>query len=212
MRGSRVVAWALAASLGAIPLGAQGDGAVAGSVTVPGPGLSGVVVYLVPARGTRSTPPRPFATQIDQRDLRFVPRVIAATPGTTVSFPNSDPVMHNVFHPSERAGGGFDLGTYPPGEARSFTFRSEGAYVIFCHVHPEMVAYVVVIASPHRAVTDEHGAFRIDSITPGTYYLRTWHRRLRTNEQIVRVSANGVTRVVLPLKFGFPVEPRTSGR
>ena len=188
------------------------DGAIAGRVTMPAPGISGAVVYLVPVTGTRNAPGRPFTTQIDQRDLRFVPRVIAATPGTTVSFPNSDPVMHNVFHPSLRANASFDLGTYPPGEERSFTFRDEGAYVIFCHVHPEMVAYVVVIASRYRAVTDDHGAFRIDSIAPGTYRLRTWHRRLRMHEQIVRVTGHGVTRIVLPLKFGFPVEPRASER
>lgn len=185
------------------------DGTVSGTVTAPTPGMGGVVVYLIPATSARVPAVAPLSAQIDQRDLRFVPRVIAVSPGSTVSFPNSDPVMHNVFIPSMRAGG-FDLGTYPQGERRSFTFDDEGAYVIFCHVHPEMVAYVVVVASPYRAVTDDEGRFKLDGVAPGIYHLRTWHRRLRTQDRVVSVAANGAVRVDLTLKYGFPVGPRVA--
>ena len=84
--------------------------------------------------------------------------------------------------------------------------------MIFCHVHPEMVAYVVVIGTPYRAVTDADGRFRVDNVAPGTYRLRTWHRRLQTHEEIVTVSANRVTAVALPLKIGYPIEPRSRSR
>ena len=189
-------------------LPAQG-GVVSGTVTAPAPGMGGVVVYLIPASSARMPAAAPLSAQIDQRGLRFVPHVIAVSPGSTVSFPNSDPVMHDVFHPSIRAGG-FDLGMYPQGERRSFTFDDEGAYVIFCHVHPEMVAYVVVVASPYRAVTDDDGRFKLDGVAPGTYHLRTWHRRLRTQDHVVSVAANGTVRVNLTLKYGVPVEPRAA--
>ncbi|MDO8501172.1 MAG: carboxypeptidase regulatory-like domain-containing protein [Gemmatimonadaceae bacterium] len=185
------------------------DGMVSGTVTAPAAGMGGVVVYLIRAASARVPAIAPLSAQIDQRGLRFVPRVIAVSPGSTVSFPNSDPVMHNVFHPS-RHGGGFDLGTYPQGERRSFTFDDEGAYVIFCHVHPEMVGYVVVVASPYRAVTDDEGRFKLDGVAPGTYHLRTWHRRLRTQDQVVSVAANGAVRVDLTLEYGLPVEPRSA--
>ena len=187
------------------------DGMVSGTVTAPAPGMGGVVVYLIPAASARVPAVAPLSAQIDQRDLRFVPRVIAVSPGSTVSFLNSDPVMHNVFSPSMRAGG-FDLGTYSQGERRSFTFDDEGAYVIFCHVHPEMVAYVVVVASPYRAVTDDEGRFKLDGVAPGTYHLRTWHRRLRTQDHVVTVAANGAVRVHLTLKYGLPVEPQAAER
>jgi hypothetical protein len=131
------------------------------------------------------------------------------SPRSIVSFPNSDPVMHSVFHPSMRAAG-FDLGTYPQGEQRSFTFDDEGAYVIFCHVHPEMVAYVVVVASPYRAVTDDKGRFKFDGVAPGIYHLRTWHRRLRTQDHVVSVAARGAARVKLTLEYGVPIEPRAT--
>jgi plastocyanin len=186
-------------------------GAVRGTLTVPNPGIAGIVVYLVPTVTSAVPAVSPLAAEMDQRDLRFVPRVIAVTPGSTVSFSNSDPVLHNVFHPLQRAGG-FDLGTWPQGERRTFTFDEEGAFVIFCHVHPEMVAYVVVVASRYHAVTDENGRFRLDGVTPGTYRLRTWHRRLRTHDQLVSVVANGVARVDLSLQYGFPIEPRAAER
>jgi plastocyanin len=207
----RLIAGVIFASALSLPharLAAQ-DGTVSGTLTAPVPGMGGVVVYLIPSVPTRMPAVAPRSAQIDQRDLQFVPRVIAVSPGSTVSFPNSDPVMHNVFHPSLRAGG-FDLGTYPQGERRSFTFDDEGAYVIFCHVHPEMVAYVVVVASPYRVVTDDAGRFKLDGVAPGTYHLRTWHQRLRTQDHVVVVAANGAVRVDLTLAFGLPVEPRSA--
>lgn len=187
------------------------EGSVLGTVAVPAAGITAIVVYLVPEGASRMRSTAPVNAQIDQRNLKFVPRAVAVTPGSEVAFPNSDPVMHNVFHPS-LGSAGFDLGTYPQGERRSFTFADEGAYVIFCNVHPEMVAYVVVVASPYRAVTDESGRFRIDGVAPGTYRLRTWHRRLRTEDRLVSVTAGGVVRMTLDLGYGFPVEPRTGRR
>ena len=184
-------------------------GVVSGTITTPAPGMGGIVVYLTPATPARVPAAAPLSGQIDQRNLQFVPRVIAVSPGSTVSFPNSDPVMHSVFHPGTRAGG-FDLGTYPQGEQRSFTFDDEGAYVIFCHVHPEMVAYVVVLATPYRTVTDDEGRFKVAGVAPGTYHLRTWHRRLQTQDRVVSVAANGAVRVNLTLKYGVPVEPRAA--
>jgi hypothetical protein len=105
---------------------------------------------------------------------------------------------------------GFDLGTWSPGESRSFTFGAEGAYVILCHVHPEMVGYVVVVASPHRAVTDDHGRFRLEGVAPGTYRLRTWHRRLQTREQRVTVATSGSARIELSLRYGSAGVPTTN--
>lgn len=183
------------------------SGTIRGMATVPGPGVTAVAIYLVPT--AEAAHAAPTAAVVDQRDLRFVPRVVVVSPGSRVSFPNSDPVLHNVFHPAQRSEA-FDLGTYPEGEQRSFTFAKEGAYVIFCHVHPEMVAYVVVVDSPYHTVSGEDGRFRIEGVAPGTYHLLTWHRRLRTRDQLVTVPANGSVDVTLSLQYGFPVEPRAA--
>lgn len=113
---------------------------------------------------------------IDQRHLRFAPRVVGAAAGTTVEFQNSDEIMHNVFSP-ERRGANFDLGTYPQGESRTHTFDEPGSFVILCHVHPEMAAWIVVSESPWVAATDESGVFTISSLPPGGYELVGWYRR-----------------------------------
>lgn len=197
------VAWAQATAH------AQGS-TIHGEATAPAAGIGGVVVYLVPTAPAALALP-PLTVQMDQRDLRFVPQVIAITPGSTVSFSNSDAIMHNVFSP-RRSTGGFDLGTYPKTERRSFTFREEGAHVILCHVHPEMVAYVVAVASPYRAVSDAAGKFRIEGVAAGTYRLRTWHRRLRTIERLVVVPASGDVHVDLSLALGSPSPPRATDR
>jgi plastocyanin len=181
---------------------------VSGLATAPDSNVSGIVVYLVPSGALAPVPPA--RAQIDQRNLAFVPRVVAVSPGSLVGFRNSDAVMHNVFHPGKRMGG-FDLGTYPEREARSFVFADEGAYLILCHVHPEMAAYVVVVASPYRTVTDDDGSFRIDGVAPGTYRVRTWHRRLKSHDKLVTVGAEGA-RLQLELTVGKPSEPGVAPR
>lgn len=208
MRPRTLAALAVLALGGQLPpldAGAQG-GVIDGTVTVPNTGITGVVVWLIPDAAPGARAVTPLKAQMDQRDLRFVPRVVAVTPGSTVVFSNSDRVRHNVFHPMQR-NDGFDLGTWPPGESRSFTFGAEGAYVILCHVHPEMSGFVVVVASPYLAVTDDRGRFHLDGVAPGTYRLRTWHRWLETREQRVTVPEGGPARVELSLKYGDATGP-----
>lgn len=201
--------WRLALAVMAwlVPLvsaGAQG-GTVTGTVTVPNASVTDVVVYLVPDAPGGSAA-KALTAAMDQRDLRFVPRVIAVTPGSTVVFSNNDRVMHNVFHPRQ-ASEGFDLGLWAPGQSREFTFAREGAFVMLCQVHPEMVGYVVVVDSPYRAVTDGQGRFRMDGVAPGKYVLRTWHHRLEAHHVEVTVADGGVVRVELALKFGKTADP-----
>lgn len=190
-----------------LPLAVRAQsGGIAGSIVVPNTGITDVVVYLVPASARDDAAANPITAKVDQRDLSFVPRVVAVPPRSTVVFSNSDRVMHNVFHPWQSRDG-FDLGLWAPGESRSFTFREEGAYVILCQVHPEMVGYVIVVASPYRAVTDDHGRFHFDGVAPGTYLLRTWHHRLGPHEERVTVPDSGVVHVELALKYGKAASP-----
>ena len=205
MNGRRALAALALAWLPSVAAIGQ-SGAIHGTVTVPSAGITGVLVYLIPEAASGIPAVKPETTAMDQRDLRFVPGVVAVTPGSTVVFSNSDRVMHNVFHPWQSSAG-FDLGLWAPGESRNFMFAKEGAYVILCQVHPEMVGYVVVVASPYRALTDEHGRFHLDSVAPGTYRLRTWHHRLATHEERVTVLDGGLARIELLLKYGKAAAP-----
>ena len=109
---------------------------------------------------------------LDQRNLSFSPHVLVVRVGTTVDFPNNDRVFHNVF--SFRDGKRFDLGMYPVGTLRQVVFDQPGLSRIFCNIHPNMAAYVIVVDSPYFARADESGAFTIAAVPPGNYTYHAW--------------------------------------
>jgi plastocyanin len=148
------------------------------------------VVYIGEIAGREFEPSTGIAV-IDQRGIRFVPHVLAVQVGTVVEFPNNDTVLHNVFAPSP-TGDLFHLGTYPSGVTRSHRFDEPGEVVLLCNVHPEMEAYILVVATPFMAVTDEKGAFTITGVPPGTHTLRVWHPRLKgeAKEIVIREGAS----------------------
>jgi hypothetical protein len=96
--------------------------------------------------------------------------------------------MHNVFGPGTRGGDAFDLGTYPVGEYATWTFEREGLHIVLCHIHPEMVAYVIVSRAPFHAVTAGDGTFEIEDVPPGRYRASVWHARRSRDTTTVRVS------------------------
>ena len=135
----------------------------------------GVVVWLTPipnvsavaTGGNQATMP-----QIVQRNKRFETPLLAVQVGTVVDFPNLDPFFHNVF--SLFDGKRFDLGLYEAGATRSIRFDRPGVCYIFCNIHSEMSATVIVVDSPYFAVLDTPGEFRIASVPRGRYLLNVW--------------------------------------
>jgi plastocyanin len=132
---------------------------------------------------------------LDQRDLAFHPRMTTVPPGTTVAFRNSDALRHNVFSPSG-PGHGFNLGTYPQAVIAYHTFVAPGTYTILCHVHPDMLAYVVVTPAEFIALVDTSGTFRFSGVPPGRWVLQLWQRADTLSIPIV-VPATGTLRVQL---------------
>jgi plastocyanin len=155
--------------------GAAPAGSVKGTVT--GSGGTAVANAVVMLEGAGLPAPRPAGRAvIDQRDQTFVPHVLAVAVGTTVDFPNHDPMLHNVFSASPAKK--FDLGMYNQGETRSVTFDTPGVVRIGCNVHPKMEAFVVVHANAFVAVTDAQGAYTLTGVPPGSYQVRVWHEHL----------------------------------
>jgi plastocyanin len=176
---------------------------VQGAVVNGGTPLSEAAVYLE-ALDQPSEPQAPDQNAtIDQIHLRFVPSVVVVPPGTEVRFLNSDPLPHNVFGPGGRVDE-FDLGTYPQGLFQVHRFDEEGVHMVLCHIHPQMVAYVVVANALHRATTSADGLFSMDGVPPGRYRLHAWHpRRPRESFQTdIVVESTGVSGLRITLGSG----------
>ena len=71
---------------------------------------------------------------------------------------------------------------------------------LLCNVHAEMSAYVVVFDNPYFAVTAKDGSFKIENVPPGTYKLKTWHEKLKSVEQEVKVEGGKTVEADFVLK------------
>jgi plastocyanin len=157
---------------------------VSGTVVVKGVRSSADAVITLEAPGLALSPPA-APVKIDQKGFRFIPHVVAVQTGTTIRFLNNDPEPHNVYSPEGR----YNLGTWPTGDTRDYTFKKPGIYSQLCNIHPDMLAYVVVVDTPHFAVTDAKGAFAIRNVPPGKYTLVAWHEKKDGFEREIEVVA-----------------------
>ncbi len=156
---------------------------------------AGAVVSLHAPQLQLAPPSEPV--RIEQRGFRFVPQVIAVQAGTTVRFVNADPEPHDVYSPEGR----YNLGVWPTGESKDLVFGTPGVYRQLSNIHPDMLGWVVVLATPLFAVTDEDGRFEIRDVPAGPYRLEVW-----------RAQQDGLAREVVvepekPLELELAVEP-----
>ncbi len=135
--------------------------------------VADTVVYYLPKGGDLRTVPGRFS--VDTRSKGFSPSLLVVPAGSTVSFPNRDTILHNVF--SRSGANGFDLGFYGPGVAREHTFRRPGLVVVNCSVHQSMRANILVLSTPYFTRPDRNGRYRLDNLPAGTGSLVFWHPR-----------------------------------
>ena len=172
---------------------------------------TGVILWLEAVDRTAPASGPPKRVQMIQRDKRFTPHVIAVTLGSTVDFPNFDPIFHNAF--SNFAGQPFDIGLYPPGTNRSWVFRQPGIVRVFCNIHPTMSAVIGVFATPWFTVTPASGKFSIADVPPGDYQVRLYHERavpenLQALERRIHVPDSGLTLPLISIsETGFVPAP-----
>lgn len=193
-----------------------GAGSITGTVKVRGlRSPANILIYLAKApavvvdlSGARFV--------MDQRNLTFLPHILPVPVGATVSFPNNDKVDHNVFSLSRTKK--FSLGSYKPGAIKTVRFDKPGIVELRCDVHAEMLAYIMVMKSPYFTVTDAKGRFEIPdfnllelsgiqgitNISPGKYFIKTWHEKLKTKKQAVSLRDYGKVAVQLDLMRGTP--------
>ncbi len=170
-------------------------GDVKGKITARGMRtLENIVVYVDTIPGKTFLPPVQHAV-IDQVQMVFVPHVLVIVKGTTVNFLNDDPVQHNVYWPAinHDRSKAHNMGTWPQGIVKSFTFNELGDVPLLCKVHSEMSGYIVVVPTPYFAVTDKEGAFTITNVPSGQYVLKTWSEEGKPTTQTVTINNSADT-------------------
>jgi plastocyanin len=136
--------------------------------------LSGVVVWLTSTDPAPIHAPRKHA-QMLQKDKKFSPHILAIQTGTSVDFPNLDPIFHNAF--SNYEGQIFDVALYPPGSSKTVRFSRPGIVRVFCNIHPSMSAIIVVVDSNNFTTTDREGNYSLSNVIPGKYQVHFFSER-----------------------------------
>jgi plastocyanin len=153
-------------------------GELKGVVTAAGMKDNADAVVYVDAIAGKTFPAPTTHSKMDQKNLLFAPHVLPVLVGTTVDFVNSDAVLHNVFSP-DKCCDKFNLGSWPQGQSRPYTFKARCVATLLCKVHPEMEGFIVVVPTPWFAVTDKTGAYSIKDLPDGSYTVKVWHPRFK---------------------------------
>lgn len=183
-----VAASAIALSIGTAVASAQT--VVSGMVQVATQASAGgaAVVYAQPLDRQAIASSATFT--LAQRQKAFQPGLLGIPAGSTVEFPNQDAIFHNVFSLSSPAP--FDLGLYRAGASKSRLFREPAVYRVFCNIHPQMSAVIVVAPTPHVTVTDRDGRYTL-SLPPGRYNVTATTGRSAPVSREVVVASGAMT-------------------
>lgn len=201
MRATLVLALVVFA---AAPAAAGPTGRIVGKVTVteadgkPAPGAE-VIVYVVGFSEPAAAGAR--VATIQQKGRKFVPELVAITVGERVAFPNADASLHNVF--SQSTARKFDLGSFKNGETKHKAFPQPGVVDVYCNIHPEMAATILVLPNRRHTRTATNGSFTLAGVPPGTWTVFAYTRRAaKPTSAKVTVTAGADATIELALQRG----------
>lgn len=185
-------AWALAATLDVLVHQADGTPVEDAVVTLQGPvgNVAG-----------------PLNADMDQRDQRFAPHVLAVRVGTQVRFPNSDNIRHQVY--SFSAAKRFELRLYEGTPTDPLLFDKPGVVVLGCNIHDWMLGYIYVTEDPRFGVSDAQGRVRLEQLPAGDYHVTLWHPQLADMQPLdggtLKIPAAGLAH-----RYALALEPRSA--
>jgi plastocyanin len=159
--------------------------------------LGRVAIYL---ESKQSLPSATAPATLRQKDRRFVEDTVVVPAGSSVSFPNLDPIFHNVFSLSRTKS--FDLGNYPQNETRSVTFPKPGIVRVYCHLHPNMSASIVVAPNRWAARPGPSGTYRLSDVPAGEHTVVVWHKSAGFFRERVTLAAGQVVEVNFTIPVG----------
>ena len=193
-----LTSWFLVGALVGLPsaasaAAASGFGIVKGTITVGGKPATAAVISIEGLSKEQINAQMALTKSrkriMDQRDMKFIPAVLALMVGETVEFPNNDKTWHNVF--AKGGDNDFDLGLYPPGQSRSKKFDKPGVSRILCNAHPDMEAFIVVKSHPFFSTTDSRGNYEIMNVPLGKIRVEIWHPNAGVASESVEIVRAG---------------------
>jgi plastocyanin len=153
------------------------------------------IVYL---EGSFPKPANLRVKQMAQKDLAFIPAILAVQAGTRVEFPNFDDTYHNIFSysPAKR----FDLGRYMKDETPvpSEVFPTPGLVVLRCDIHEHMRGLILVLDTPYFVTTGPDGNYRLSGLPSGTYSIKAWTDSQTTLVRKVNLGPDSTTHLDFP--------------
>lgn len=164
--------------------------------------IADAVVYAVPASGPSEARGKTMA--VEQVDREFVPYVTVVQTGTTVTFPNRDPIMHHVysFSPPKT----FEIKLYTGKSPVEVVFDKPGAVTLGCNIHDWMIGYVFVVSTPYFGKSDASGVANMREMPAGAYDVQVWHPQQRSGPTAQRIAVLAGDVVSLP--FLLDIAPR----
>jgi len=168
------------------------------------------VVFFKPDAAVRV---RPLSTVsvVTMQGKSFAPHVLTITQGSTVRFANDDMILHNVFSTSQ--GNDFDMGFYGHGAGKSKTFTRPGLVRVYCNVHHEMFAYILVLDTPYYTDVGDDGSFELRNLPAGPGEITVWNPRSSLWQQHVDSVAAAVVDLKLTLnRFAVPAHFNKFGK
>jgi plastocyanin len=162
--------------------------------------LADAVVYAV-AGAAHDARASKTPTAVEQVDREFVPYVTAVQAGTTVTFPNRDPILHHVYSFSPAKS--FEIKLYS-GKSPEYLFDKPGVVTLGCNIHDWMIGYILVVSTPHFAKTDATGVARLRDLPAGAYDLHAWHPHQRSAAAAQRLTLDSASSPAIAFAIDAP--------
>jgi plastocyanin len=166
--------------------------------------LIGAVVT-VDAESPAQPPAAPVKAIMDQVNLAFDPDVLVLPVKSSVQFPNSDVVSHQVY--SFSSARQFQLPLYRGKPYPPVAFERPGVVTLGCNIHDNMLAYIVVTAAPFFGRTGAAGTWSASDVPEGRYRVRLWHPLLNESAEIERLVQVDGTQGVIELRLSHHLKP-----
>ncbi len=201
--------WRIAASLALVIL-VLGEGTAARAapisvtvLTADGHPLAGAVVAVYGSAAER--PATPVQGVMDQINKTFQPDVLVIPVGSTVEFPNSDTVSHQIY--SFSLARRFQLPLYRGKPYPPVHFDQAGLVTLGCNIHDSMLGYILVTDAPWFGRTNTAGLWSVE-VASGDYTVRIWHPRMRERPAIERKLAVREAGAQLQVKLSESLRPQ----